>query len=749
MKPKSLIPLIIIFALLAGLVILKQMNKEQPTIVDQVKLEALVPEGAAKNDVAKLELFAGGKPDEKLIIERSTSDPNVWRVTSHFNAPADEKKIEGFLDKALALKGEPRDTVKDDAGLAPYQLGDDIAFHIAAYKRDVAEPMFTVLVGKAPKYNQVFMRAAGAKSVYTLDTNLRSEAGVMGEDMATAPKAETWLKKDVVNIAKNTISKITVETPDKRFVIAKEKKEVPAEEKPAETPDAAAPAEEKKEGEEAKPETKVEETWKLAEGGASNEVKQSGIENLAAAFAPLAATDVVDPAKLADWGLDAPKFKCSLTVEGKEGDVVIEGGRPDPDGDGYVRVATADSSVIFKLPKYTFEKIFPKGRDIVNLPALKVDKSTIAQIDVQQPEGILSLTKAGDAWTIAAPFSDLKPQTSTIESIATALASWQAADYADNADGKGLDAPTRTVTFTTSTGESHTIATGTDATGVAGRYARLDGTPAVLVMSKSDVDRVFVAPKDIYNHSVLDIDEENIARINVSRATDGFTLAKEADAWTVTVDGAAAPAKEDAADDLCAALASFQISDVNFGQADLGVAADATVQIVMADGTEHTLQFGPEEDGTHAVAVGGKAQTFRAESLDVKEVTPASASLKQEAAPAPAPDAAATEPPAAPAEGLTPLAPAEVTPVMPETPQPVLDIQPAPAPAPVEVAPAPATEPPAPAPEAAAPAPAESQPAAETPAAAPAETAAPAASESQPAAETPAPAEAAPAQPQG
>ncbi|MCC6491046.1 MAG: DUF4340 domain-containing protein, partial [Candidatus Hydrogenedentes bacterium] len=477
MKPKSLIPLIIIFALLAGLVVLKQTMKEEQTIVDQVKLEMLVPEGAAKNDVVKLELFAGGKPEEKVIVERSTSDPNVWRVTSHFNAPADEKKIEGFLDKALALKGEPRDTVKEDAGLAPYQLADDTAFHIAAYKRDAAEPMFKVLVGKAPKYNQVFMRAAGAKSVYTLDTNLRSEAGVMGEDMATAPKAETWLKKDVVNIAKDTISKITVETPDKRFVIAKEKKEVPAEETPAETPDAAAPAEEKKEGEEAKPETKVEETWKLAEGGAGNEVKQSGIENLAAAFAPLTATDVVDPAKLADWGLDAPKFKCSLTVEGKEGDVVIEGGRPDPDGDGYVRVATADSSVSFKLPKYSFEKIFPKGRDIVNLPALKVDKSTIAQIDVQQPEGNLSLTKTGDAWTIAAPFSDLKPQTSTIESIATALASWQAADYADAADGKGLETPARTVTFTTSTGESHTLATGADATGVAGRYARLDGAP--------------------------------------------------------------------------------------------------------------------------------------------------------------------------------------------------------------------------------------------------------------------------------
>jgi len=657
MKSKSLIILIVVFVLLAGLVVWKQSTKEQLTIVDQVKLDPLVPEGVSKDDVAMLELSAGDNADEKLVLVRVSSDPEAWRVSTHFNAPANAEKVGEYVEKILKLKGEPRATATEDSELAPYQLGGDMAFHVKGMKEGSEEPLFDVLVGKAPAPNQVFMRAAGSKAVYTVDVNLRREAGLYSDDMAAAPEAETWLKKEVVNIAKDTISSVTVETPDKRIVIAKETKEVPVEEPAAaeESEDSGASEEANDETateEPAAPATRTETSWVLAEGGAGREVKQSGIENLAGAFAPLTSTDIVDPDKLAEWGLENPAFRCVIDVDEKDEDVIIEGGRPDPDGDGYVRVASADSSVVFKLPKWTFEKVFPKGRDIVNLPALSVDKATMTQINLVQPEGTVSLVKTGDEWTISSPSADLKPQTSAITSIANALAAWQPADYADGAEGKGLDAPERTVSFMTASGESHTIAAGSDAAGIAGRYARLDGDGTVLVMSKSDVDRVFVAPSDLYQHAVLDIDDEAIARINVSRAQDGFTIAKEGDAWTVTVDGQTSPAKADPADDLATAVAEFQIASINFGQADLPTPAETTVQVVMDDGSEHVLRFGAEQDGKYPVAVSGKAQTFMAEALDVLELTPSSASLMEEPeAPAEPVEPALTPVPGAPADG--------------------------------------------------------------------------------------------------
>jgi hypothetical protein len=633
MKLKALIPLVVVFAILGGLVLLKQSTKEQPSIVDQVRLDPLVPEGVSKDDVAVLELYAGGNPDEKVVLTRIATDPEAWRVSTHFNAPADPKKIGEYLGKVFELKGEPRPTADDDSALAPYQLAEDMAFHIKGLKQDGEEVAFEMLVGKAPAMNQVFMRAADSKSVYTVDANLRRDAGLMSDDMAAAPEAETWLKKEVVNIAKDTIAKVTVETPDKRIVIAKETKEVPVDD-----PEAGKESVEPVESEEgetepeetAEPATRTETSWVLAEGGAGREVKQAGVENLAGAFAPLTSTDIVDPERLGEWGLENPAFRCVIDVEEKDEDVVIEGGRPDPDGDGYVRVASADSSVVFKLPKWTFEKVFPKGRDIVNLPAWSVDNASITQIDITQPAGNVSLTKTGEEWSITNPIADLEQQSTTITSIATALAAWQPADYADSAEGKGLETPERSVTFTTASGESHTIVAGADAASIAGRYARLDGDGTVLVMSKSDVDRVFVAPSGLYQHAVMDVDDESIARINVSRAEDGYTLNREGDAWTLTINGASSPADADAADDLAMALADFQIADINFGQADLLAEAPITVQVIMDDGSEHVLRVGAEQDGQYPVAISGKAQTFMADSLDVQEISPSSASLKQE-----------------------------------------------------------------------------------------------------------------------
>jgi hypothetical protein len=666
MKQKYVAPLAIIFLALLGLVLLKQMRREQPTLVQQVELKPLVPSGLAKADIAKLELYSGGAPEEKTVLSRDPKDPNVWWATSQFNAPADKDKIEKFIEKVLELKGESRDTVEEDAGLDRYGLKDDAAFYVKGYKPDAEDASFAVLVGKAPAFNQVFMRAAGAKDIFVADVNLRREAGVYSDDATTAPKADTWLKKEVVNIAKATINKITVETPEKRLVLAKEKKEVPieesAEEGDGEDAAAAEPSEQKDAaGTETKPETKTEEKWVLAEGGPGGEPKPASLENLSAAFQPLTATDIVDPTKLADWGLETPAFTCRLAVEGKEGDVVIEGGRPDPNGDGYVRVASANKDVIFKLSKFTFEKIFPKGSDFFDLAGLTFDRANLARVEIMQPAGNASIVKESDSWRIASPGADLPALTSTLDAIANALSSWKPVDYADKTDTTGIDAPTRSVTVTLASGESHTIAAGNDSKGVAGVYARLDGTGPILVMSKGDLDRIFVAPKDLFERSLLDLDETEISTISVERAEDTFSITRADDEkWTLTpATGEAMDADHEKCDDLAAAVAGFEASDIVFGRSNLPGEPVATVRCVMKDGTQHALWFGPEESGTHAVSVDAKAQLFRSEKLDVEEILVPSASLKR-------PEPKSEETPGLPT-GSTPGA-GEAQPAATETP---------------------------------------------------------------------------------
>ena len=100
-------------------------------------------------------------------------------------------------------------------------------------------------MGKAPDYKSVFVRRADEKKVYVESTNLKREAGVTeppsGENAPksapaednTVPKSSKWIKKDLLQLEKDKITKIALNTPDK--ALAFERHEKPKPEKPATT----------------------------------------------------------------------------------------------------------------------------------------------------------------------------------------------------------------------------------------------------------------------------------------------------------------------------------------------------------------------------------------------------------------------------------------------------------------------------------------------------------------------------------
>ena len=98
MKAKKLIPFLVILAILAALAVV-QKNKQKPeSIVTQVKLEELVPSDLKAKDIDRIELFAGAKPDEKVVLERAD---DAWRVATHFNAPVKQETLDTYVEKLL------------------------------------------------------------------------------------------------------------------------------------------------------------------------------------------------------------------------------------------------------------------------------------------------------------------------------------------------------------------------------------------------------------------------------------------------------------------------------------------------------------------------------------------------------------------------------------------------------------------------------------------------------------------------
>lgn len=675
MKPKNLVPLVLILAVLAGLVVLKQSTKKRPNIVEQTGLVTFMPEGIGKGDIAKLELFAGAKPDEKLVLAYD-SESSKWRVPTHFNSPVKQDTIDKYLDAVVKMKGEPRTKGASDEALATYELTDSDAFHVAGYKKDSTEPIFHLLVGKSPGYKAVFVRKQGSNDVFVEETDLRQQAGIysappspmMGKTEETKelqkPEAAIWLDKEVLKLTTGKINKVALTLPDKSLVIERREKPKPASESAPEAPDAAPDATEPASEpagaaeEEAAPASNAsplaaavpapEYEWVVASGGPGFEMKETGVMALVQKLATLTATDIVDPSKKAEWGLENPAYLAVISIDDQP-DVRIEGGRPDPKNDGYIRVATAKEDIVFKVNKFTFEQIFPKGTELFTLSALPLNKDEAGAIEISQPEGNISLANEGGNFVVVSPKSDLNPQQPDIDSIVNTLCSWNPADYAD-ADFAPGD-PVRTVTITMGAAV-HTLKVFADSKHIDGAYVRIDDGGPLLVMSRADLGKVFPKPRDLYELKVIDFDEEEVAEITASGAVGAYTLKRTDGGWKLNADGAESDAVEALCMETARNLAQFDVADILFGRPQMSSPAESTVSFKMKDGAGVEIAIGPEKEGVCEVKVAGKSQIFTISNETVKSLIPPVDSLKKqppapEAKPEPEPEAEAPLPPEA------------------------------------------------------------------------------------------------------
>lgn len=609
---KNLAPLAVIFAILAALVVLKQVQDRPVAIEDHLRerMTALVPETVSTGAVTKLELYAGGAPEDRVVLERDAEDPNVWRVASHYNAPANLEKIEEFVTKLSELRGElrARDVTGDD--LSEFELADGEAFHVLAYTGETDAPAAHVLSGRAPRSGQVFVRTVDDSTVYVGDVNFRREAQIWSDDIAQAPQPAPWTDTEIVQVERDDVVRLALTMPDKELVF--EKREKPSED-----------AED--EGEALVPPAEPEYEWVLAQGGMpGQDFKRTGLDSALNVLNPLNASEIVDPDTLEEWGLAEPGFKCVVTLDGGANEIVIEGGRPESGPDGYVRLADAADPVVYKLSSYNFGRLFPKGSDLFDLQSLSLDRDSVTRIEMDLPEAEVVLVKEEDAWTVAQPAADLDVDTTAITTLAGALAGWKASDYTDAAP---LGEPVRRVSFTMDDGESHVLEIGGPSKAIEGNYARLDGGD-VVAMSRGDVAKVLVEPRNLYRRALLAAHAVEIEAITITPETGpAIALARDEDgAWLL--DGAEADA--DAAESLAEVIAGLQAEDILFEKTASDFEPQTSITVTFEDGTVQTLMLGAEtEDGTELM-MEGKASVFLITRNDANALTPSRETLEIE-----------------------------------------------------------------------------------------------------------------------
>ena len=629
MKPRTLVILVVVLAALAALVWFRQQQAQPPRLAEEVQLKTLLPENLRADDVARLELYAGAKPEEKVVLAREGDN---WVAQNKFNAPVQSEKITDYLQDLAQLEGEFRATAGEEA-LTDYALDETAGFHVVGYQTGAESPAFHLVVGKSPRFGNAFVRAADAQDVYIANVDFRQEAGVYDEARETAPTADTWLDKTVLTVDQPNVTRVALKMPDKQIVL--EKQEVPAE-----------PQEPAEEGAEAAPPPVPETKWVVTDGGyAGAELKDAGVTSLLNKFANLSATDIEDPAKKAEFGLDDPQYRAEVAVDGADAPVVLVGARPEAGGPGYVQLADSESGLIYKVDQFGFDQLFPKGTQLFDLPSLNLNTTEMARITYSTPETEVVLENTDDGWNVAQPAAAIPELEAKLSSIASALAMWRADDYAGNGVDAGLENPAYLVEFTTKDGAQHSLAIGNEAAHSDGRYTRLDGGSEVLVTKALDMDKIFVAPKDLYDRGLFDVLAADVNAVQVSRGEEEYQLARAETGWQLTVGGEERPADEIAAEDMVTALANLQADDLQFGDAFVLGGVMGTVQFTTEDGAEYQMTAYIAQDGLHPVSVSGKdgvRYLVPAEELE-SAAPPADALVVQEetAAPEATEDAAA------------------------------------------------------------------------------------------------------------
>jgi len=505
MSPKRLLPLVIILLVLGILAVVLKRTPAPPQLAQEVGLERLVPQTLRIDSISGFDLYHGSHPQE---IVRVRQRDGAWIMPSRFDAPGNSTKIQQFLTQLGTLQGELRSD--STALLDDFRLTDEQALHLKVYTDTPEKPAVYLLAGKGSGTNG-FMRRAGEGRVYSVNLHLQSTAGLPSGAMDQAPTAKPWLDLRLQNVPKEHVTAVELHAParDLRFMT---QPATPPGGTEASAASSASPAP----------------AWKLVSPEFSYSVKPEAVEGLVTTLRTLQGDDVADPAKAAEYGLDAPPYRATLTVqpsnqEARQVAVLIGNETSEKNGSRYARLG--DSGPVYILPQWTWQRLFPTLGTLLDLRLLQVPQEEVTHLTLQQD---------GESWSLERRPAEPSTESSTASSTAASRPTWQLVGAPEaqvdesavisllgitaqlNADDlptgallqTGLDRPTLALTLTLRDGRTERLGLG-QAVGQesSGYYA-----------SRGDTAEVFIVPA--MTHKML---TDAVAKLKPSGASAAKT----------------------------------------------------------------------------------------------------------------------------------------------------------------------------------------------------------------------------------
>jgi hypothetical protein len=370
MSPKRLLPLLVILIVLGVLAILFKRPPVPTQLAEEVGLERLVPQTLHADSITGFELYRGAQPQESVRLHKRDG---VWVVTSRFDTPGNSTKIQQFLTQLSTLQGELR--ADSMALLGDFQLTDEQALHLKVSTDTPDKPALYLLAGKGSSGNG-FVRRAGEGRVYHVNVHLQSLAGLSSGTTDQTLSAKPWLDLRIQNVPKEQVAAVELHSPtrDLRFT----------------TQPAAAGGTDASQTSSASPAP----AWKLVAPELAHSVKPDAVEGLVTTLRTLQGDDVADPARTAEYGLDAPLYRAILTVqpggqEARQATLLIGNEVPEKSGSRYARLD--NTGPVYIVPQWIVQRLFPTLGTLLDLRMLQVPQEEVTR---------LTLHEGGESWSL-------------------------------------------------------------------------------------------------------------------------------------------------------------------------------------------------------------------------------------------------------------------------------------------------------------------------------------------------------------
>ncbi len=505
MSGKRLLPLIVVLGIL---VVAAIVLKRQPTpirLVEEVGFTRLVPQSLLTDEIRGIDLYQGAKTQNVLRLRRRN---RAWVVASHFDAPVQTVKIERLLASLIDLQGELR---SDKAELLKaFHLESSQALHLRIYTQDPDKPAVHLLAGKR-QGNNGFIRVEDDARIYSVNLNLFNEADLQNDKTSQSPPPEPWLDLQIQNVPESQLTAFELHMPHRHWKFERKF--------PAPSPDASSSSIQK-----------TQPHWMLASPAVDYPLHERFVDGLITTLRTLRADDVTDPAKANDYGLLDTPYRAIITVkaEGKEirqQTVWIGNEVPQHQGKRYARLGK--EGPVYILPQWTFPRLFPKSKELLDLPSLQVPQSEIRQIALfsptstvllrrDEPPAALADTSTTSPWSLLHPPTGFSLRKGGVDDWVQQLATFVPDDLAP--DGIAVQPVTQEtlprIEVLFDDDSRHVIRLGSVLDSTPQQYALfMDGHTTPFAIDQQTREQIFPAVKTLLDLRLVDSEAKEIVRL--------------------------------------------------------------------------------------------------------------------------------------------------------------------------------------------------------------------------------------------